>query len=230
MKIYLSIIFCFLLIQISQADTLRVAMASRITQTVKIDGLLDEDLWKNAKVISGLVQNRPIEGQPATQKTEIRIVYNNYAIYIGAMMYDTAPDSILKQLGKRDEQDLNADDFYFRVDTYHKNQDAYLFGVNAGGVQFDFRFSDATYDAVWNSAVKINDKGWCAEMEIPYSAFRFPKTEMQDWGLQLTRYTRRNREFDQWALVPSIASKAQLYWGTLKGISQIDPPPARRHL
>lgn len=224
MKFYFSLLFSFCLLQNVPADTLRVATALRITQNIKIDGVLDEECWQQAQVITDLIQNRPLEGKPAIQKTEVRILYNNYAVYIGAMLYDTAPDSILKQLGKRDEANLNADDFYFRVDPYHKNQDAYLFGVNAGGVQFDLRFSDGTYDAVWNSAVKINDKGWIAEMEIPYSAIRFPKTKIQDWGMQLTRSVRRTREFDQWALVPSKASNAQLYWGTLKGISDIDPP------
>jgi hypothetical protein len=91
-------------------------------------------------------------------------------------------------------------------------------------VQFDNRFSDLTYDAVWNSMVKISSKGWTAEIQIPYSAIRFPAAPVQEWGLQCTRTIRRIREFDQWAIVPLTASNAQLHWGLLKGIENIHSP------
>src|SRR5437868_711943 len=101
MKFYLPLLFCVCFFQNVFADTLRVAAATRISQNIKMDGELNEACWQQSTVITGLIQNKPIEGNPATQKTEVRIVYDNYAIYIGAMMYDSVPDSILKQLGKR---------------------------------------------------------------------------------------------------------------------------------
>lgn len=90
------------------------------------------------------------------------------------MLYDENPDSILHELGNRDDG-LNADYFRFVIDPYNLRQDAFDFGVYASGVQTDAKFTDPTFNAVWESAVKINDKGWSVEMKIPYSAIRFPK-------------------------------------------------------
>jgi hypothetical protein len=220
--------------QVSQTDTTKKYAAVRITKAPEIDGVLDDNAWINSMPASDFVMSRPIEGSVPTQKTEFRIIYDNTAVYVGAMMYDSAPDSILHELGLRDAQDpnggqnsttdINADFFRFVIDPYNKRQDAYDFGVYASGVQADSKFSDATFDAVWESAVKINDKGWVVEMKIPYSAIRFPKKDVQAWGLQITRSIRRNREFDQWCLTPSVAYNAQLYWGTIHGIEKVDPP------
>ena len=177
--------------------------------------------------------SRPTEGGKASQLSEVRLVYNNTAVYVGAMLFDSAPDSVLKELGLRDGADpssnsgftdINADYFRFVVDPYNTRQDAYDFGVYASGVQTDSRFSDYLFDAVWNSAVQINDSGWVVEMEIPYSAIRFPKKPVQEWALQFTRNIKRIREFDQWNLTPSTAYNSQDYWATLNGIANVKPP------
>src|SRR5690606_27582509 len=110
------------------------------------------------------------------------------------------------------------------VDPYNIRLDAFEFAVFASGVQQDFRFSDYTYNAVWESAVDINEKGWSVEMKIPYSALRFPETPVQNWAMQATRTVQRSREFDQWALTPSGVANGLFYWGTLKGIENIKPP------
>jgi uncharacterized protein DUF5916/cellulose/xylan binding protein with CBM9 domain len=231
----LSFLFSFAKSQpISQPDTTKKYTATRISVAPEIDGMLDDEAWKSAAAASDFVMSRPIENSTPTQKTEFKIIYDNTAIYASAMMYDSSPDSILHELGLRDAQDpnggphstldLNADFFRFVVDPYNARQDAYDFGVYASGVQADSKFSDATFDAVWESAVKITDKGWIAEIKIPYSAIRFPKKEIQTWGLQITRNIRRNREFDQWCLTPSGAYNSQLYWGTLNGIEKVNPP------
>jgi hypothetical protein len=218
----------------SPPDTLKKYNAVRINQPIKIDGKLDDDAWKNANTISDFMMNRPLEGGTPTQRTEVKIVYDNTAIYVGAMLFDTHPDSILHELGLRDAvdptaeysgaTDINADLFRFVIDPYNQRQDAYDFGVYASGVQADSKFSDGTFDAVWESKTEINDKGWVCEMRIPYSAIRFPKKNMQQWGLQFTRSIRRTREFDQWSLTPSAAYNPQLYWGNLNGIENIQPP------
>jgi len=206
------------------ADSLKTYRATRITEIVKIDAVMDEGAWTLVNTATDLVQNLPLEGNPPTQKTSFKIAYDNSAVYIGAIMYDTSPDSILHELGKRDDLDLNSDYFRFLIDPYNTRQDAYDFGVWASGVQTDSKFTDLTYDAVWESAVKITDKGWCVEMRIPYSAIRFPKKAIQDWGLQVTRTIRRNREFDQWALTPKDVPNSVNYWGTLTGIENIKSP------
>src|SRR5258706_7258937 len=223
-RIYSVIIFLFFSASLFAQDSTKVCHAVRISQPPKIDGVLDDAAWRNAEPIIDFVMNRPDEGGKPTQRIEVKIAYDTRAVYISAMLYDTHPDSILHELGNRDDGDLNADVFRFVVDPYNLRQDAFDFGVNAGGVQADSKFSDGTFNAVWASAVKINDKGWCVEMEIPLSAIRFPKKPVQEWAVQFTRYIRRTREFEQWALTPSTAANALVYWGTLKGIENIQSP------
>ncbi len=205
-------------------DTTKVCIASRITVPPKIDGVLNESFWSDIKPISDFVMNRPIEGGKPTQRTEVRIAYDNKAVYVAAMLYDNNPDSILHELGNRDDG-LNADYFRFVIDPYNLRQDAFDFGVYASGVQTDAKFTDPTFNAVWESAVKIHDKGWSVEMKIPYSAIRFPKKPIQEWAFQTTRNIRRLNEFDQWNLTPSDAANAQVYWGLLKGMESIQSPP-----
>lgn len=215
------------------SDTLKKYSATRISVPVKIDGKLDEDAWKNIQPISDFVMARPIEGGTPTEKTEVKILYDNTAIYIGAMMYDSQPDSILHEMGLRDAidpanpngfSDINADDFRIVFDPYNTRQDAYDFTLYASGVQQDSRFSDYTFDAVWESSAKINEQGWIAEIKIPYSAIRFPKKAIQQWAFQITRSIRRKREFLQWNLTPSTAYNGLLYWANLNGIENIKPP------
>ena len=195
----------------------------RIEQAPKIDGILDDPCWESQPSITLFKQQFPVFNADPSQKTEIKIVYDNFSIYVGAILYDTAPDSIFAQLGSRDNNKIIADMFYIGFDTY-KRLDAYVFGVSASGVQFDYRDSDPTYDAVWHSAVKITDEGWIIELNIPYSAIRFPSTEIQEWGFQIVREIRRNNETDQWALVPKNNSSPRTLWGTLKGLNHIEPP------
>ncbi|MCF8302347.1 MAG: carbohydrate binding family 9 domain-containing protein [Bacteroidales bacterium] len=202
----------------------RSAEAQRIDENKPtIDGQLDEDFWQSIAPITNFMQHSPdFEAQPSF-RTEVRIAYSDHAVYVSALMHDPNPDSILTQLGNRDDW-LNADYFGIRFDTYNKMQDAYIFEVTASGVQRDRRIQDHTYDAVWKSAVQITSKGWVAEMKIPYSALRFPKKDIQEWRLQLTRSIRRYREYDQWALEEKGSSNKLIYWGTLNGIKNIEAP------
>lgn len=204
-------------------DPLKEFSATRIEHAPKIDGILDDPCWENQPTINTFKQQFPHFNTDPSQKTEVKIVYDNFAIYIGAILYDQAPDSIYAQLGSRDNHEIVADMFYIGFDTY-KRLDAYVFGISASGVQFDYRDSDPTYDAVWHSSVKITNVGWIVEISIPYSAIRFPSTDVQDWGFQIVREIKRHNETDQWALVPKNNSSPRTLWGTLKGLSAIKPP------
>jgi hypothetical protein len=184
---------------IAQSQT-KSHTAFRITESPKIDGIINEDIWKNNAPVTDFIQYEPVYAIYPTQKTSVWIAYDNTAIYVAAFLYDRNPDSILHQLGNRDDEDLNADEFGIQFDTYNNQSDAYTFQVSASGVQSDFRINDITFNAVWQSAVKINNQGWCVELKIPYSAIRFPAILQQIWGLQLYRNIRRNREIDEWAL------------------------------
>ncbi len=222
-------VFCLLLLVFFSAilhaqDSLKTYDAIRINTALKIDGELNEAIWQQAVPMTHFYQYQPIEGANPDHPTDVRIVYDNSAIYVGAVMYDSAPDSVMGELGARDAQDINADYFRFCIDTYNKRQDAYYFGVYASGVQFENKVTDATYDAVWESAASITDKGWVVEIKIPYSAIRFPKNTVQEWALQVNRYVRRSREFTQWARVPSTSNNPRLYWGILNGVRDVTAP------
>ncbi len=214
---------CFNLI--AQTESHRPLLeAVRTAVSPDIDGFIDEEAWKQANVASGFTQESPLYNTSPRFNTEVRIIYDDKAIYVAAMMYDTQPDSIKKELAVRDSEGKNADYFYIGFDTYNNKQDAYIFGVSASGIQVDQRIVDLTYDAVWSSAVKIVSTGWIAELRIPYSALRFPSLKSQDWGMQIIRTIRRNREEDQWSIEPRDTDNTLIYWGTLTGLKDIDPP------
>lgn len=203
--------------------------ALRSGQSPTLDGRLDEDLWKRSSIASDFVQNEPLNGSPASQRTEVRVVYNDKAVYIGAMLYDSSPDSILTQLSKRDVgARANADYFSVAFDTYNDDQNAFHFAVSAAGVQTDSRISqvgeDIVWDAVWRSEVSITDEGWVVEMEIPYSALRFAKKPVQDWGMQIRRVIRRKRETDYWNFVDRAVDGVVNQFGSLEGLEGIEPP------
>lgn len=218
----LYLFFLFLLLS-AQDQSHKQATGIRTSTSPRIDGLLSDDCWKDVPLITGFDQYIPAYGLPSSFPTEVKILYDNEAIYIAARMVDPEPDSILKQLGNRDEEDLNADYFSIEFDTYNNQLDGYTFTVHASGVQADSREWDATYDAVWQSAVNIDAKGWTAELKIPYSAIRFPAIPVQSWRMQILRYVRRYRELDQWALTVKEAPNDLVYWGALNGIEKIDP-------
>lgn len=224
-RLLLLLLLVIALRSIAQDDTTgrKHYIAVRVPVAPVIDGKLDDAAWQSAAAAGDFVMSRPKEGGVPTYRTEFRIVYDDYAVYVSGMMLDPSPDSISRELGSRDDG-LNADLFRFVVDPYNTRQDAYDFGVYASGVQADSKFSDYTFDAVWQSAVKINEQGWCVEMKIPYSAIRFPKKDVQEWAFQVTRGIVRYNEFVQWELTPSGSSNAELFWGTLNGINKINTP------
>jgi hypothetical protein len=198
-------------------DTLHTLRAVRVKTAPKIDGLLDDEAWKDVPVATDFLQSDPDYKSPATQKTEVKVVYDDDAIYIGAYMYDTHPDSVLHELGNRDDGDLNSDYFVAGIDTYNKLIDAYYFGVSASGIQIDTRLLDPTFDAVWLSQVKLTEKGWCAEFRIPYSAIRFPGVAVPQWRIEFHRSERRRRELSRWPLIPKDDPKIVKYFGHLDG-------------
>lgn len=222
MKKILVLFFLFLLPYISFAQE-RIIYAIRTQTQPVIDGNLDDECWLLAEAAKDFIQKSPYYNQPGTQQAEVKVLYDDNGIYFAVRCYDSAPDSILRQLGTRDE-DLNADRFNIKIDPYNNHLDAFVFGVYASGPQIDNRFQDENFNAVWKSESRIDDKGWTAEIFIPYSALRFPKAENQLWGIQFERIVRRTRETSQWALEEQNASNVQQRWGVLRGINGINPP------
>lgn len=201
----------------------KIYQTARPSKAPKIDGILDDEAWKEVPMIDDFREAVPYYNTPPKMQTEVRICYDNTSIYICGKLMDPAPDSVSRQLGNRDDE-LNADMFRFAFDTYNTEQDAFVFIVSASGVQSDSKFSDENYNAVWESAVKLTDYGWNVEVRIPFSALRFPNSDNQTWGLQVTRSIMRRAEFYQWALTPKGTANFYKYWGLLKGIQDVKPP------
>jgi hypothetical protein len=203
--------------------------AQRTATAPKIDGMLDEAVWRTAVPATDFTQFEPINGGPAAFTTEVYVLYDDQAIYVGAMLHDPSPDSILHQLSKRDGgNEVNADYFGVAFDTYNDDLNAFQFIVSAAGVQTDMRNSslgeDVVWDAVWLSAVKINADGWVAELEIPFSALRFSGKEVQDWGFQIQRVIRRTRESQFWNHMDKRIQGQINQYGALEGLKGLKPP------
>jgi hypothetical protein len=194
---------------------------------MQVDGKLDEDIWTKAEIATLFTENSPDPGDGLSQRSEVKMVYDQEAVYIGAMLYDTAPDSILRQLTNRD-QFGNSDFFAVYFDCYQDGVNGLSFGVTAAGVQIDRKFSqndvDRNWNAVWWSKVRITDEGWVVEMKIPYAALRFPDREEQIWNVNFQRNIRRTREQGHWSPVDPAISGIFNQAGQITGIRGIKPP------
>ncbi|MBG8552653.1 DUF5916 domain-containing protein [Hymenobacter guriensis] len=206
----------------------RQLQAVRITEAIKLDGLLDEPIWQQAPIATDFIQNRPNPGPHEKHPTEVRILYDDAAIYVGAIMHDVAQDSIFRELGERDNLP-NTDFFGIFLDTYRDKINGYGFFVTTGGVQADARYSPASgedfaWNAVWDSRTAIRGTDWIAEMRIPYSAIRFSTQAEQSWGLQFMRNRQSLRQGFFWSEVKPAVDGFVNQWGVLTGLRDIKPP------
>ncbi|HEX8326797.1 MAG TPA: DUF5916 domain-containing protein [Hymenobacter sp.] len=206
----------------------RQLQAVRISTPVKLDGELDEAVWQTAPLASQFYEYEPTPGRPEKHPTEVRVLYDDAAIYVGAVMHDVAPDSILRELSARDHIG-NSDWFGVFFDTYNDHLNAYEFIVTSGGVQVDLRNSPATgedgnWNAVWDSRTVLRGTDWVAEMRIPYSAIRFSKAANQVWGLNFGRQRRATRQKFFWNEVKPQVSGFVNQWGELSGLKDLKPP------
>lgn len=217
---------CILAHAIACCQTDKIAYASRASNTITIDGDLNEQAWASAKVITGFVQQEPNPSTSPSRRTEAKVLYDDKAIYIGAILYDD-PDSILMEMSDRDQVG-NADWFYVALDPYMSGTNGAGFLVSSGGTQFDARLSlrgeDTNWDAVWESEVMIHNEGWNVEIRIPYSALRFPDQTEQKWGFNLARKIKRLEEKEWWAEIDRDIPGFLAQFGQLHGINNIDPP------
>ena len=180
--------------------------AVRISVPPKIDGHPDEAIWKTAPVASDFVEYSPRSGTLPLVRTEIRFAYDDMALYILAVMYDPSPDSICREMGRRDQiEQLNTDYISFDILPYNDGLNMYEFKVSPANLQNDCKYSaigqDITWDAVWESAAITTDSAWITEVKIPYSALRFPKIPEQVWGINMWRNFQRHHEYSTWSWV-----------------------------
>ena len=211
--------------------SLQSATATRIEGPApSVDGVLDDEAWNAAVVITDFTQKIPIEGTEPSVATEIRLLYDDDALYVGARMYHPNPENIRTTLTRRDG-DSDAERLIIALDTYHDRRTAYSFGVSAAGVRFDVFHpenntrGEAEYDPVWTARVSVDTQGWMAEMRIPFTQVRFNAADPQVWGLQMTRYVPERNEEIEWVLIRRDRAQAGYAseFGVLNGIQGIRP-------
>ena len=168
----------------------------------KIDGKLGDPIWQQAKPISGFIQLRPDRTKPATEDTEVRVVFDTHHLYIGVRCYDSSPDQIVNRLTRRGDM-WSSDNISFFIDPHHDHRTGYKFATTPSGIQNDdYRYEDTRRDSNWRGIwwveATIDELGWTAEFKIPFANFRFAETKQQVWGFDIERVNRRKSEVTVW--------------------------------
>jgi hypothetical protein len=229
----------------------RAAVAVRVDQPPAIDGRLDEPVWQTAPVLDGFVQRIPRDGAPASEDTEVRVLFDAQAVYVGVWLRDSHPDGIVPGEAIRDSQLDESDAVVLVFDTYLDRQNGFVFGTNPAGIEYDGQIANEgqgggfggglggrqqggagggfnlNWDGSWTVATSRDARGWYAEFRIPFSTLRYGPGDEQTWGFNVMRRVRRHNEESFWAPVPRQFTLHRLSSaGTLGGIE----PPFRRAL
>ena len=212
--------------------------AHRISEEIKIDGVLDEPIWQNVEPIRQLYQIQPDQGDPATEESEVRIMYDGKKLYFGFIFYDSEMDKIVANDMRRDSSGLRSNDYGFLLlDTYNDRRNAVFFRFTPVGGMEDTAVSNSggslntSWDIVWECRCRINEDNWTVEIAIPFSQLRFERSEVMNWGLNFGREIARKQEIAAWNEAPKtyggLAKYRTAYFGTLEGLEGITPS---RHL
>lgn len=217
--------FCF----ISKAQEKKQLQIQRTDNAPKIDGILDDSVWSTAEKAQDFIQFRPTPGVKDSEenKTVVQMTYDDTALYIAAYLYDD-PSKIAKQLSSRDNFG-NADFFGIILNPNNDAQNDTEFFLFASGTQADAIANptvgeDFGWNAVWDSAVNINEDGWSLEMKIPYRCLRFDNTNLETWGVQFHRRFRRDESQYVWNEIDISKGLIGQYHGELKGLTNLEPP------
>ena len=226
---------------IGQSDTLRVpqgdaraVQASRVgSDAIALDGVLSEAGWSTASPVSDFTQREPDEGAAATERTEVRVLYDDDALYVGARMYDRSPDSVMAQLARRDRI-VSADRFIVFLDSYHDRRTGFFFGINAAGTLYDGTlynddWDSDTWDGVWQGSAARDSTG----MDAPSSGFRTPSFDSNGrrpnrWGINFKREIARRNERSYLVCTPSNGSGFVSRFVDLVGLESSTRPPGWR--
>ena len=175
------------------------------TAPVKIDGVLDDAVWSTAPAAADFRQQRPHEGQPSAEKTEVRFAYDDDALYVGARMHDSLGAAGVRTSLTRRDQEGGGDWLELDFDTYHDHSGITIIQLNPSGVKWDAGQAspnaDIGWDPIWEGAAKIDSAGWVAEFRIPWSQLKFSRDSLQTWGLQVKRFHERRNELSLWSFV-----------------------------
>ena len=226
-----------------------VVQAARAEGVLKLDGRLDEEAWSKAVPVTGFTQHEPFEGKPATERTEVRILFDAQALYIGARLYDSDPAGIVHGEVRRDADLKDQDAFVVMLDTFLDRQNGFIFGTTPAGIEHDGQVTkegeggfggpmgtgpgasgqtgsaNLNWDGTWKVATAVDSAGWTAEFRIPFETLRYAGGKSQRWGLNLVRFIRRKNEEDFWSPVGRIYSIYRISQaGTLEAVE----PPSQR--
>ncbi|MFY9241461.1 MAG: DUF5916 domain-containing protein [Polaribacter sp.] len=229
-KIFLLLIAVFMIHQLKaqNRENRKTIKTTRITEAPKIDGLLDEEAWKNAELATDFVIFRPANGKAvsAEYQTIVRVIYDDNAIYISAEMLDPDPENIPSEFAVRDNFSIS-DFFLVTINPNDDGQNPFEFIVQTTGNQADSKVSngneDFNWSAVWASAAKITDKGWNVEMEIPYRALRFANRPIQSWGFNFHRRLEKLNEQHTWTHIDNSVGRWTQYDGLIEDFRDIKP-------
>ncbi|MDG2193268.1 MAG: DUF5916 domain-containing protein [Polaribacter sp.] len=202
---------------------------TRVVTAPKIDAVLNDIAWKNAKIAKDFIMMRPNNGEtePKTHKTEVKVIYDDTAIYIGAILYDDKPTSIPMEFTNRDNFG-QTDFFLVTINPNDDGQNPFEFVVMSTGTQADSKIAngqeDFNWNAVWESSVKVTAKGWIVEMKIPYSALRFANTPVQSWGVNFHRKIQSLNAQFTWNHIDNTKGIWTQYDGLVENFRDINPP------
>ncbi|UCF37423.1 MAG: carbohydrate binding family 9 domain-containing protein [Acidobacteriota bacterium] len=187
-------------------------------ETIKLDGVLDEEVWQRAVPADTFWQSRPLDREPATERTEVRVVQDEEALYFGILCFDSDPKGIITLDMRRDAPLSNDDYVGLYLDTYHDHRNFYYFSTNALGTRRDGIVTDArsyntAWNGIWQARARITDEGWSAEYRIPFSTLRFGGDQPMTWGFNISRAIRRKQESAYWAPIPRELGR----YGTWRG-------------
>lgn len=188
-----------------EGNGIKTVRALRAVEPPRLDGLLNDAIWRVAPPASGFVQKDPNEGEPASEPTEIRIVYTDTSIFFGVECYDSGPDKVIAREYRRDDDLEDDDSISIILDTFHDHRNAFLFRTNPLGAQFDALVTDEgkainkNWDERWRVAASRGESGWSAEIEIPFKSLRLSAAESQIWGIDFQRVIRRKNEQVFWS-------------------------------
>src|SRR5688500_4314471 len=211
------------------ASRSRVLDAVRTSSPPQLDGQLRQAAWFSRPVARAFLQNRPSPGTISVQQTQVRVLYDDAAIYLGVRNVDTQPDSIVGRLARRD-QAVQSDWFTVLIDSYHDRRTAFAFAVNPRGVKRDFTIlgderEDDSWDAVWEVATATDAEGWSAEYRIPLSQLRFAGgEETMVWGINFARLIARRDELSYWSAISPTETGIVSQFGELHGLRELRAP------
>ena len=206
----------------------RIVRAGRITDRITIDGRLNEPAWQRVEPATNFIQWEPDPGMPATEETEVRFLYDDDNLYVGARCWDSDAAQLTVHVLNEDFSSRQEDVLAFFLDSLNDRQSGFSFWTNPAGARRDVQvFQDdaqrsADWDGVWDVKVAIDDQGWTAEFVIPFKTLRFSNSPKQEWGLNILRRVRRKNEDNYWSPLPRrYRTMRPSMGGTLTGLENI---------